>query len=92
MVETLRRDRADRYLAERHMPMSQVAGLLDCSEQSVFNRASRRWFSMSLGARRRQLLGMKPDPCPSFNRLAVPLGHHYLSLGYKRSYLYPRMD
>jgi AraC-like DNA-binding protein len=56
MVETLRRDRADHYLAQRHMPMSQVAGLLGYSEQSVFNRACRRWFSMSPGARRRLLL------------------------------------
>lgn len=55
MVESLRRDRADHYLAERHMPMSQVAGLLGYSEQSVFNRACQRWFSMSPGARRRQL-------------------------------------
>jgi len=57
VVEALRRERADHYLAERHMPMSQVAGLLGYSEQSVFNRACRRWFSMSPGARRRQLLG-----------------------------------
>lgn len=55
IVESLRRDRADHYLAERHMPMSQVAGLLGYSEQSVFNRACQRWFSMSPGARRRQL-------------------------------------
>lgn len=57
LVETLRRDRADHYLAQRHMPMSQIAGLLGYSEQSVFNRACRRWFAMSPGARRRQLLG-----------------------------------
>ncbi len=56
IVETIRRDRADHYLAERHMPMSQVAGLLGYSEQSVFNRACRRWFAMSPRARRRQLL------------------------------------
>lgn len=56
VVETLRRERADHYLAERHMPMSQVAGLLGYSEQSVFNRACQRWFSTSPGARRRQLL------------------------------------
>lgn len=56
IVETIRRDRADHYLAERHMPMSQVAGLLGYSEQSVFNRACQRWFAMSPRARRRQLL------------------------------------
>jgi AraC-like DNA-binding protein len=56
VVEKLRRERADHYLAERHMPMSQVAGLLGYSEQSVFNRACHRWFSMSPSARRRRLL------------------------------------
>ncbi|MGF6166357.1 AraC-like DNA-binding protein [Pseudomonas sp. 2725] len=56
VVETLRRERADHYLAEIHMPMSQVTGLLGYSEQSVFNRACRRRFSLSPGARRRQLL------------------------------------
>lgn len=56
IVESIRRDRADHYLAELHMPMSQVAGLLGYSEQSVFNRACRRWFAMPPRARRRQLL------------------------------------
>lgn len=56
LLEAVRRERADCYLAERDMPMSQVAGLLGYSEQSVFNRACRRWFSMAPRARRRQLL------------------------------------
>lgn len=56
LVEGIRRDRADFYLAERDIPMSQVAGMLGYSEQSVFNRACRRWFSLTPGERRRQLL------------------------------------
>ncbi|MCY1397894.1 HTH-type transcriptional regulator VirS [compost metagenome] len=56
IVEKIRRERADHYLAERHMPMSQVAGLLGYSEQSVFNRACQRWFAMPPLARRRQLI------------------------------------
>lgn len=43
LLEGLRKERADCYLAERDMSMSQVAGLLGYSEQSVFNRACRRW-------------------------------------------------
>ncbi|MEK1905218.1 MAG: AraC family transcriptional regulator [Pseudomonas sp.] len=56
LLEGIRRERADFYLAERDIPMSQVAGMLGYSEQSVFNRACRRWFAETPGARRRQLL------------------------------------
>lgn len=56
LVEGIRRDRADFYLAERDIPLAQIAGMLGYSEQSVFNRACRRWFGMTPGARRRQLL------------------------------------
>ncbi|HSX70857.1 MAG TPA: helix-turn-helix domain-containing protein, partial [Pseudomonas sp.] len=60
LVENIRRERADCYLAERDIPMSQIAGMLGYSEQSVFNRACRRWFDMTPGARRRLLLGQHP--------------------------------
>lgn len=56
LVERIRRERADFYLAERDIPLAQIAGMLGYSEQSVFNRACRRWFGMTPGARRRQLL------------------------------------
>ncbi|MCY1283548.1 HTH-type transcriptional regulator VirS [compost metagenome] len=56
LLERLRRSRAELYLAERNMPLAQVAGLLGYSEQSVFNRACRRWFAMTPSALRRQLL------------------------------------
>ena len=56
LLENARRSRAERYLAECHMPMSQVAGLLGYSEQSVFNRACRRWFGCTPREVRRRLL------------------------------------
>lgn len=56
LVEGIRRERADFYLAERDIPMSQIAGMLGYSEQSVFNRGCRRWFGMTPGERRRLLL------------------------------------
>ncbi|MNP59188.1 HTH-type transcriptional regulator VirS [compost metagenome] len=56
LLERARRSRAEVYLAERHMPMSQVAGLLGYSEQSVFNRACRRWYGMTPKEVRRRLL------------------------------------
>lgn len=56
LLEGIRHDRADFYLAERDIPMAQIAGMLGYSEQSVFNRACRRWFAMTPGERRRQLL------------------------------------
>ncbi|MCY1274786.1 HTH-type transcriptional regulator VirS [compost metagenome] len=59
LVEGIRRDRADFYLAERDIPMAQIAGMLGYSEQSVFNRACRRWFAMTPGDRRRQLLAQR---------------------------------
>ncbi|PJI49096.1 MAG: AraC family transcriptional regulator [Pseudomonas sp.] len=69
LLEQARRSCAERYLAERHMPMSQVAGLLGYSEQSVFNRACRRWFQDTPRAVRRQLLqrndGSSPNGPPS---------------------------
>lgn len=60
LLEGLRRDRAEHYLAERNMPFSQVAGLLGYSEQSVFNRACRRWYGVTPRQRRRQLLETPP--------------------------------
>lgn len=60
VVESIRRERADFYLTERDIPLSQVAGMLGYSEQSVFNRACRRWYATTPGARRRELLKRHP--------------------------------
>ncbi|MFR0692968.1 AraC family transcriptional regulator [Enterobacterales bacterium AE_CKDN230030158-1A_HGKHYDSX7] len=61
LLERTRQARARDYLAERRMPMSQVAGLLGYSEQSVFNRACRRWFGTTPRGLRRQLLEQARD-------------------------------
>ncbi|HFK2004807.1 TPA: AraC family transcriptional regulator [Pseudomonas aeruginosa] len=55
MLERIRRELADLYLAEARMPMAQVAGLLGYTEQSSFNRACRRWHGLAPRERRRQL-------------------------------------
>ncbi|EJN40300.1 AraC family transcriptional regulator ligand-binding domain-containing protein [Pseudomonas sp. NPDC089395] len=55
MVEGVRREQAELYLAEAHMPMAQIAGLLGYAEQSSFNRACRRWYGLSPRERRVQL-------------------------------------
>lgn len=55
IVDSIRRERADAYL-----PLSHIAGLLGYSEQSVFNRACRRWFAPQPGMRRRMLLDTRP--------------------------------
>ncbi|WP_241667750.1 MULTISPECIES: AraC family transcriptional regulator [unclassified Pseudomonas] len=58
ILDKIRRERADYYLKEQSIPISQIAGMLGYSEQSVFNRASRRWFAATPGERRRQLLAL----------------------------------
>jgi len=55
MVEQVRRELAELYLAEAQMPMAQIAGLLGYAEQSSFNRACRRWYGMPPRERRVQL-------------------------------------
>jgi len=55
MVERVRSELAELYLAEAQMPMAQIAGLLGYAEQSSFNRACRRWYGLSPRERRAQL-------------------------------------
>jgi len=43
VLDTLRRDLAERYLQERNVPISEVAWLLGYQEPSAFNHAFRRW-------------------------------------------------
>ncbi|MDF3936627.1 AraC family transcriptional regulator [Pseudomonas citronellolis] len=56
IVDAVRREQAEGYLAARDIPLAQIANMLGYSEQAVFNRACRRWFGQTPGARRRQLL------------------------------------
>jgi AraC-like DNA-binding protein len=55
IVDHVRRNRAETYLAEGAIPMSQVAAMLGYAEQSSFNRACQRWFGTTPGERRRVL-------------------------------------
>ncbi|MFC9556843.1 AraC family transcriptional regulator ligand-binding domain-containing protein [Rhodococcus sp. NPDC056960] len=47
LVEDVRKEEMQRYLRDTHLPLSQVAGLLGYSEQSVLTRSCRRWFGVS---------------------------------------------
>jgi len=64
LVEELRSDLALEFLADRHMPLSQVSAALGYAEASAFSRAFHRWFGESPGCwRARQgLARMPPDP------------------------------
>lgn len=52
--ETVQKEVAMRYLRETRIPLSQLAGLLGYSEQSVFTRACRRWFKETPSALRKR--------------------------------------
>ncbi|WP_323844575.1 AraC family transcriptional regulator [Microbulbifer magnicolonia] len=56
VVDRVRRDRSLIYLAEKDMPMTQVACLLGYADQRTFNRACRRWFGVPPSVQRQQLL------------------------------------
>ena len=43
LVDDLRRQLADRYLAERAFPLGRITYLLGYSDLSAFTRAFRRW-------------------------------------------------
>ncbi|NOQ82523.1 MAG: helix-turn-helix domain-containing protein [Myxococcales bacterium] len=44
LKDEVRAELAASYLANQGLPMSQVAALLDYSEQSALSRSCRRWF------------------------------------------------
>jgi AraC-like DNA-binding protein len=56
LADRVRRQRAEIYLAQKGMPMSQVAGLLGFAEQSSFNKACKRWFGVTPRSFREQCL------------------------------------
>lgn len=62
LKDAARADLARRYIANRDLPISQVAALLDYSEQSALTRSCRRWFGRTPRALRRELLGESPAP------------------------------
>lgn len=64
IVDQVRRNRAEACLAERSLPMSQVAAMLGYAEQSSFNRACRRWFGATPGEWRDALQRRRQDMSP----------------------------
>jgi AraC-like DNA-binding protein len=58
--DQVRRDLAQRYLAQPDIPLTQVAALLDYSEQSALGRSCRRWFHTTPTAFRVSLTSRVP--------------------------------
>ncbi len=56
LLDRVRRKRVEEYLAQKNMPMAQVAGLLGYVEQSSFNKACQRWFGVTPKALRAAIL------------------------------------
>lgn len=47
LIDAVRRQQAQTYLAEPGLQLQQIAGLLGYAEQSSFNRSCQRWFGMT---------------------------------------------
>lgn len=57
LVDQVRRELAERYLAEPALDLTDLAFLLGYSEQSAFQRAFKRWTGQTPGEYRRRLAG-----------------------------------
>jgi AraC-like DNA-binding protein len=60
--DDVRRDLAQRYLAQPEVPLTQITALLDYSEQSALGRSCRRWFNATPRRIRTQLSSGSPVP------------------------------
>ena len=56
LLDDTRRELAEQYLGRLHLSLAQAAYLLGFSDQSSFFRACRRWFDLSPGQYRSQLI------------------------------------
>lgn len=56
LLEQVRIDLAQQYLADPEHAISDIASLLGYSEQSAFNRAFKRWFQCTPAAYRQQII------------------------------------
>lgn len=55
--DDVRRELAQSYLAQRNVPLAQVAEMLGYAEASAFTRAARRWFGKTPREVRRRMVG-----------------------------------
>lgn len=62
LKDEARRDLARRYLSQPDVPLTQVAALLDYSEQSALGRSCRRWFNATPQQFRSRLLSAEAAP------------------------------
>ena len=62
LKDEIRAELARGYLANRDLPMTQIAALLDYSEQSALSRSCRRWFGKSPRQLRKGLLTPPAHP------------------------------
>jgi AraC-like DNA-binding protein len=56
LLDDTRRELAEQYLGRLHLSLAQAAYLLGFADQSSFFRACRRWFELSPGQYRSQLM------------------------------------
>lgn len=47
LLDSVRKQEAEKFMRDNRLPISQISGLLGYSEQSSFNRAFKRWYGVA---------------------------------------------